>query len=292
MATVMFDRGAAGLDAAVPRLPHVRFDPPVSLGDTYVCPLCLVGVHRDRVGHLTKEHAPPRSIGGKVIALTCDPCNTGAGAMQRHAAQRQRWEHFAARSDGASHDVEITGPDGAAVAAVVEHRGDAFVILVDDSRSDPAHLDALINRLDAGETDFTMTGDVGFIESQAQVSDLRDAYLAAFALLGYRFILWPDLDTIRNQISTGSPNSSLFKATDLLPDDFLGLLTLSSPVQTVCAVRPGGRCVFLPWPNQGPELADWLAAGAPIADLAGRAHEWPTGMPMLLDFPQSDPGTA
>ncbi len=43
----------------------------------YVCPVCLRGFEDHN--SLTLEHVPPKSIGGKVLCLTCRECNNQAG---------------------------------------------------------------------------------------------------------------------------------------------------------------------------------------------------------------------
>lgn len=288
----MFERGAAALAAALQRLPHAVLDPPVEPGEVYLCPLCLVGFGREQVGALSKEHAPPKALGGKVITLTCIPCNNGASAIQGHAARRATWQHFAAGDSGTSRTVTVRDHQGATVTANLENRDGVPYIFVDDTRSNPTQLDAMLLRLRDGSTtgvDFTLTGDVGFVADHAHASDLRDAYLAAFALLGYRYILWPDLDDIRRQIADGAPNNNLLWRTDLF-QDFQGLITLTEPVECVGVITPRGRCVFLPWPNKAAELSAWLDDGESVtANLAPRGYSWPHDMPMLLDLPPTAP---
>src|SRR4051812_14020987 len=47
----------------------------------YPCPLCGVLLPEEAIqaGELTEEHAPPRALGGRPIALVCRPCNSLAG---------------------------------------------------------------------------------------------------------------------------------------------------------------------------------------------------------------------
>ena len=283
--TWMFDRGAAALTVAFAE------SRPVPEGGLYLCPLCLHGFTREELHLLSKEHAPPKSVGGPVVTLTCTDCNHGAGSMQAHAARRSAWQSFAARKDGVSHTVRIRDDQGFTVTADVEYRDGDFYIIVDPKRSNPHHHEALLDHLSDGSAfgaPFTLEGDVGFRTDRAQASDLRDAYIVAFALLGYRFILWPDLDEIRQRIADGGSDSRLFMRTDLFPDDFHGLLTLSQPIECVGVITAGGRCVFLPWPTKAADLTEWLIVGAPLnSDSAGRVHPWPKGMPMLLDLAAS-----
>ena len=52
-----------------------------------VCPLCRRPFGREGLasGTLTFEGAPPKSYGGKPVALTCRPCNNSSGYMYAFA---------------------------------------------------------------------------------------------------------------------------------------------------------------------------------------------------------------
>lgn len=74
----------------------------------------------------------------------------------------------------------------------------AFWTMVDRERSNPEHhrrLSEILggSREGVGPTRFMLEGQ---IPSRAEASRLRDAYLAAFALLGYRYILSEELDDV------------------------------------------------------------------------------------------------
>lgn len=53
--------------------------------DKVMCPLCMTYFDRSALNtksdnHLTLEHVPPESVGGKVATLTCKLCNNQAGS--------------------------------------------------------------------------------------------------------------------------------------------------------------------------------------------------------------------
>lgn len=259
--------------------------------DTYVCPLCLRGFRRDEIVELTREHSPPVALGGSVVTLTCRRCNNDAGPIQAHAVHRDGWVRFTAGVEGVARSVRLNAGDNLVVTADVEHRQGSIMIFVDDARSAPEHHSALQQGLREGIIkNFTMSGSAGFRRDHAEASAVRDAYLAAFALLGYRFTLWPDLDPVREWIRTGTRPDELNEhstgRTRLFDDQFRGLITMSSPIECVCVVVPRREYVVLPWPNKVKEHGDWLGAGMPLDQgSAGRVHEWPRQMPMLLDLP-------
>lgn len=283
--TRLYDRGAQAFRAALPHLPHVV--PPRAVDrDVYVCPLCLWGFERDQINDLRREHVPPSALRGQVTTLTCADCNHDAGPVQAHAAARAEWKRFASNQDGATQTGRVTG-EGYSVTAEMTWRDGAFFVLVDPERSNPAAHQRLLDVLPAsGEgasPQFTFEGAVGFARERAQTSQLRDAYLAAFATLGYRYILWPGMDDVRRRINDATPDPRMHWRTDIFPGDFRGVVTWEQPLETV-AVIVDGDATFLPWPTREAEFDEWLNEWrGGLDDLKGQVHEWPVDMPMHLD---------
>jgi hypothetical protein len=77
-----FDQGCA---AFTKTFPDAAAQIVAALGTTrfYVCPLCLGAFHSDLLAQavLTREHAPPESVGGRRVALTCRGRATPAQAL-------------------------------------------------------------------------------------------------------------------------------------------------------------------------------------------------------------------
>ena len=65
------------------------------------CPICLSEFTRSDVvaGKMTLEHAPPESLKGSALCLTCSQCNNKAGGWEQHAilAKRAREEWSSGR---------------------------------------------------------------------------------------------------------------------------------------------------------------------------------------------------
>jgi|SRR6266542_1170271 len=77
--------------------------------ELYLCPICGTAFTQSALftddPELTREHAPPESVGGKVIALTCKSCNNEAGHsvdanVSRRAKQIHCGEIIAHAADG------------------------------------------------------------------------------------------------------------------------------------------------------------------------------------------------
>ena len=74
-----FDSGTGAFERVFPGARARAFP---ELQDPYVCPLCRRPFTREGLanGTLTLEDAPPKSYGGKPVALTCKPCNNSNGS--------------------------------------------------------------------------------------------------------------------------------------------------------------------------------------------------------------------
>ncbi len=64
--SLLFDRFSRSLAATVP-----------GMTDTFRCPLCWRDFDQGSLksGALSREHVPPRSLGGWLVTLTCKKCN-------------------------------------------------------------------------------------------------------------------------------------------------------------------------------------------------------------------------
>ena len=68
--------------------------------ELYLCPICGTAFTQSVLftddPELTREHAPPKAVGGKVIALTCKGCNRTAGhSIDAALSGRAQQMHFA-----------------------------------------------------------------------------------------------------------------------------------------------------------------------------------------------------
>jgi hypothetical protein len=74
-----FDAGTAAFERVFPGARARAFP---ELENPYICPLCRKPFPREALANrtLTFEDAPPKSYGGKPIALTCKPCNNAFGS--------------------------------------------------------------------------------------------------------------------------------------------------------------------------------------------------------------------
>ena len=173
----------------------------------YVCPLCLHGFTEGQTQSLTREHVPPRAVGGRRIVLTCLDCNNIAGHdVDSHAAEFERIRDFSHRKSGVSFMARYRAEGGLDVNVSAEWSPDGALSLtcLPASNSPGAAQglnDELTRRWREGkgwpnsQLSFRLRHRVSL--RRANISWLRAAYLVAFAVLGYRYALRQELDLAR-----------------------------------------------------------------------------------------------
>jgi len=294
-----FQRGARTLRALARETG--REDAFPTCEEWYVCPLCLDGLTIEELdtGELTVEHVPPAKLGGSELVLTCKQCNNRDGGKfdgQAHredrlrrllSGQAERPETVTFAVDGVGTRVEMrtAGPTGMLFLPVLGINNPA----------DEARMEEHMRELSASRsTDFhvTITPQVTYSPDHARISWVRAGYLAAFALFGWRYILRPTLQPIRDQLMNPSavtlPSLSMY-----VPDgdpDRREIWIIKKPVERQSLlVMAGQHGIFLPLPNDGrslAELADCISGDAPGPvrhNFTGDMIWWPPGPVHLLD---------
>jgi hypothetical protein len=269
--------------------------------DWYLCPLCLDGVTIEELdtGELTVEHVPPEALGGAELVLTCKQCNHRAGGKfdgQAHieerlrrlaAGQADRPETVTFSVDGIGTRVEMhtAGPGGMLFLGVpgINKPGDA------------ERMEEYIRKLSASRsTDFriTNTPQARYSPDHARVSWARTGYLAAFALLGWRYILQPALQPIRDQLMNPSavtlPSLSMYIPDSKADRREIWIVREPARLQSLL-VMAGQHGVFLPLPNDHRTLSELASSVGPGTDgpvklaVTGGVFPWPAGPAHLLD---------
>jgi len=294
-----FDRGAAAFAQAFPgALAHLGPDP----APHYVCPQCpkpdasgqqyrvqLFPRSAIESGELTVEHVPPKSFGGRELLLTCKRCNdTGGSLLEAHARRRENPADVMLGVKKEPSRVRLTAGDHSVSATLtVEERMLTMELPprekhANDPRQEKGVREAL--RKAAGEQS---TFNVSFAKDlylprRANVAWLRHAYLALFAVAGYRYIFQPGLGIVRKQIQEpDTEHIPVFLAT--LPGEHpwserrIGLIREPESLRS-WAVQYGRYVAFLPKPGDT-EFYARMAEDAHAREqvrLTGEAIAWPT----------------
>jgi hypothetical protein len=186
----MFDHGVEGLSRAKG-----------TRAAGYMCPLCLV-LFEDP-SDLTQEHAPPKRLGGTVVALTCKSCNNNAGAVidVQVKAQEDYLDFLDGRMEG-MRDARLE-VEGVSVRAEAGLTSDGLTFVPSANRNDPETFEQHNQAWDGlrpagGSVKFSVV--FNYRRSVVAAGWLRSAYLVAFAALGYSYILDSRLNIVRQQI--------------------------------------------------------------------------------------------
>lgn len=273
----------------------------------YACPLCRTLWFEGAIdaGMLTLEHVPPASMGGKGIVLTCKRCNSPAGSTI-DAALRRREDLIQLGRGLHGHGGEYDGKaqveiGGVRTNARLKLSGRELAIEVPQRLNNPVRFQEQQASMPRGPVaagaqpaQIRLHARIRFKWRDAQIGDLKSAYLAAFALFGYLFGLHPRLDPIREQIR--HPEQEIIQgAWWIAPPELAGdpmLVLIREPFPGVL-VRMRSALVALPWPTSPPDFYARLRAhfAGGMATFSGTEYTWPTRLEMILDLrpPPTDP---
>jgi hypothetical protein len=248
-----FTRGVDAFRRAAPSAP-----------EAYACPLCARGFGRDALddGTVTVEHAPPESLGGRPICLTCKDCNSTAGhTVDAHMWRRETSFDFAGGTMDEPQPARFQ--IGETTANVDYYFGPAGILVMGDpKRNHPetqarfqAELEDRVGTGHASGLSFTVTPlKIGHKVQLDMVGWLRSAYLVAFAALGYRYIFQRRLEIVRRQLQ--SPEETVIECFGaILPKakrDERRFIFVEKPSHLRgLMLQMGRRVVFLPWIDDG-----------------------------------------
>lgn len=256
----------------------------------FLCPLCLEWF--SDLDDLSLEHAPPKSLGGRHMAVTCRDCNSRSGhTVDAELRRAETLYEFGSRSmtkpmsatarygDVAQRSEIIFGPEGLSIAGVPKQNHPDTAAAVTEAL-----------RAAANDKDWSMTLSLPTPDfRKAAIAWLRAAYLVAFATLGYRYVLHEELDPVREQIR--DPDAEILSryclVTSSSPDE-RRIVSVEEPHELASiAVLAGNRTILLPTPTS-PGTYERLAALDPWPPrgqqtLSGEVVPWPTRPAYALD---------
>jgi hypothetical protein len=261
----------------------------------------------DRIAELRVDHVPAEQLGGDRLVLSCEPCNSNSGAIFQSEMKKRDNPAAALRGElPRPHPVRVTLSTGATINAVLSGGPDGgHRIEVVERANSKAAQNLFTQQLQAaarsGSTDWSVNLDFPRDRHHsvaAHVGWLREAYLVAFAVLGYRYILDPALNSVREQLA--QPREELIpvftiQSPEKSPSErkFLGV-TEPEWLRSV-AVQFGRRTVFLPQIGDPGIYGRLSQRRKPGQERLEEAHaggwtvEWPREPMFLLDFQLAQP---
>jgi HNH endonuclease len=258
----------------------------------YCCPLCVRGFDAPSAEALSFEHVPPKSVGGKPLVLTCRKCNSTHGSdLDAHIktgrdlgeileGKRPTWARLR-RGDSA---MAVKATLGADAISLVEVAG----------KSNPTARDALASHLEglvgtnATGSEFNLEFSIRHDEWRERIGWLRVAYLYLFALLGYSFILRPELNPIREQFRNPAERivpQIIKHMTESAEENHIVSIFSPRNLRGI-GVQLGKWMLFFPGFLETDSFYDRLAElpeGGHLS-LSGKALPFPEGPVFLCDF--------
>ena len=204
------------------------------------CPICLTEFTSADVaaGEVTLEHAPPESMKGSAICLTCRQCNNNASRIDQHAVLAKRARYEWSLGQGARVEVDFFGN-------IMSSRyipGDPNAPLPTRGRhlrKGSIQLGALPpkEQLDINKgISFRIPG----LPHYESVSLIKSAYLMVFSLMGeggYRFAENVALNPVREQIL--NPGKRILKGNFVVTGSMPGTTQTTKQMVFLChAARP------------------------------------------------------
>lgn len=277
-----FDAGTAAFERVFPAARAKRFP---QMENPYICPLCAQPFPRSAIadGILTFEDAPPKSYGGKPVALSCKSCNNELGSSLD-----------APLSTFDSNEMSPCrlGINGVEVVAYQEIRPDGRSFVIPENQNNPRHHEQFFKGLAEAEEQragqLTYRVDV-MKRRRADLAWLKAAYTVAFATWGYSYAFSPALRVVREQLRR--PDDEIiarFKIENRAsPRTTRFIIYIREPrVLEGVAVGMGQHVVILPSGARDmtiyERLASVLNTSATIS-LTGDTYYWPTSPTHSLD---------
>jgi hypothetical protein len=262
------------------------------LENPYICPLCRKPFAREALatGTLTFEDAPPKSYGGKPVALTCKPCNNGLGSSVDASLAR--------------YDSQLVSPctiviGGVQVNAYQEIHARGRHLRIPQEQNDPKAVERFNAVLDTKDTTawaslpLTLKWDQ-VKRRRADIAWLKAAYMVAFATWGYMYTFAPGLKIVQRQLDRYDeeiiPHFKLKNIAASRKSRGLFYVRRPSELEGV-AVWMGQHIVLLPPDGRDTSFYDRIApliGRSENISLQGDTYYWPSEPKHTLDVQAFD----
>jgi hypothetical protein len=255
----------------------------------YVCPICLRVF--ECLDELTEEHVPPASVGGKVLCLTCRECNCGAGHSVDAQVHREKLSRCFLGADGGTKRAKMV-VEGIEVNIDLrwDEKGPKIQVLGGENnpKTVGALKAALAGVVKSGRS-FNLRDAVSYSRRDADIGYLKSAYLAAFAKLGYTYILRAALNRVRQQIQ--EPTCRVLETVRVYAGGLgsfgSGFVLINEPIRCL-GVKIDDSLVCLPLGDGDDvfyeKLAEMRSSGRALTWHGKETIEWPRRLELALDF--------
>jgi hypothetical protein len=174
---------------------------------TYICPICLGQFSKDDLkikngcNYLTEEDAPPASLGGKRVALTCKKCNSECGhKIDYQLKELIKHEENSKFIKGAIQSGTIDF-EGKSITVELTSEGNGKLIAKhDENLNDPSIFIKFIKSVKRDVIMSFKTKKSKIDANKVNYAFLKTNYILTFGKFGYIFLLDKAYDSIREQI--------------------------------------------------------------------------------------------
>lgn len=185
----------------------IEMDLALTAGD-YICPICFnkftkADLQQNSKNPLTLEDAPPKSLGGSQIVLTCESCNNNLGKdIDWHLTERLKELDFKHKITGAEQKGKFT-LNGLTINGKIEvHENKVTKAVLSKKNNNPILLEKYINLIKSKKNSkpFWKRQSTRVDPKKLQIALLKNAYLLLFEKFGYSFLFDKEYDRIREQL--------------------------------------------------------------------------------------------
>jgi hypothetical protein len=212
----------------------------------FLCPICLIeftetDLQDNSSNFLTLEDAPPDSLGGSKIALTCKKCNSECGHnIDNHLTEVLRGIDASFFYKGSKRFGTITH-EGKKITVELTSQGDGTLTAYHRiKQNNPTLLDKFIYGIKNKTIGPILNIDppkVKFDSKRVNYAILKAHYIITFSKFGYIFLLNKEYDGIRQQLL--NPAKEIFPWTPFIKDQFT-----SDKVGTYYVHNKGAESIF------------------------------------------------
>jgi hypothetical protein len=182
----------------------------------YICPICLDKFTKEDLDQkkdnpLSLEDAPPKSLGGSQIVLTCERCNNGMGKdIDWHLTERLNEMDFNDQIVGAEQKGTFSLNNITVNGKIIVEENGIHKAYLSKKNNNPQTLEEYIKLISVKgiKKPYWSPTPTRVNQKKLQIAIIKNAYLLMFERFGYAFLFDKEYDRIREQLL--NPESDIY----------------------------------------------------------------------------------
>lgn len=174
-----------------------------------ICPICLQPFSENEpMKKATKEDAPPQSLGGSKLVLTCKSCNNSAGKdIDIHLVNFLKHIDQKALLKGSNRRIKIFDGEETVNGNLVVGDNKELTMEILRKNNDSRKLQNILTGWREDKQLSFSNQKMKLEKHYLDVGILKTAYVLLYSSIGYSLLLWKEYDPIRTQIL--NPNDKI-----------------------------------------------------------------------------------